>query len=211
MLRSDRMSDLSERSQVSAMLRGKRAVDETVGPLLRLEMRPLLTPTHLLRGHDDHFQTGIWIQNHRSRWRRSVTANLTSKFYTFYYHHLKKLIIDLNNDKSSMICLYNQFSFDRIESFLESNTSLLHPNHYVFTKARRSLNKLYGSDPLFIGDLSLDLLQRKIDICRELLSIDDVLQPGLTCTRGSFKLTITKKKNNNTIIPTFLTLKTDSY
>ena len=65
MQRSDRMSDLSECSQVSAMLRGKRAAVETVGPGLGLEMRPLLLPTHLRRRRQDHRQTAEGIRRHR--------------------------------------------------------------------------------------------------------------------------------------------------
>ena len=57
MQRSDRMSDLSERSQVSAMLRGTRPGAKTVGPGLQLEMRPLHLPAHLHRRRQDHLQT----------------------------------------------------------------------------------------------------------------------------------------------------------
>ena len=86
-----------------------------------------------------------------------------------------------------MICRYNRCSFDRLESFLKSHTSLLHPNHYFFTRARRLLNELYGNDPRYLlKTLSPALMKRKIDICQKVLIIADILEPGLTLTRGSF-------------------------
>jgi len=72
------------------------------------------------------------------------------------------------------------------ESFLKSHISLLHPNHYLFTNARHSLNELYGYDPRYpIETLSPALLERKIDLCQKVLSIADVIEPGLTLTRGN--------------------------
>jgi len=71
------------------------------------------------------------------------------------------------------------------EGFLQSHTSLLHPNHYFFTSARHSLSQLYGRDRRYLLDtLSPALLQRKINICQSLLSIADVLEPGLSRIRG---------------------------
>ena len=88
-----------------------------------------------------------------------------------------------------MIYRYNQFSFDRIESFMQSFSSLVHPNHYVFTNARRSLNRLYGSNPPYRMETVIQspvLWKRKLAICQKLLSVDDVLRPGLSVARGSF-------------------------
>ena len=91
-----------------------------------------------------------------------------------------------------MVCRYNWCSFDRVESFLQSHTSLLHPNHYFFGTAQRWLNALYGFDPRYLlQTLSPALLKRKIDIGQQQLRIADVLAPGLSLTRGSFELTFT--------------------
>ena len=115
----------------------------------------------------------------------------------------------MNNDNSSMICHYNQFSFDRIESFLQCYTSSLHPNHYVLFNALRSLNKLYGNNPPYrIETVSRSpaLWKRKLAICQKLLSVDDILEPGLSLSRGSFLLSL--KKDNNEFLK-FLNPKTD--
>jgi len=73
----------------------------------------------------------------------------------------------------------------KFEDFLKRHGSLLHPNHYYFTSARQSLSQLYGRDSQFLlGSLSSTLLERKISLCRELLSVADVLEPGLTRLRG---------------------------
>jgi len=76
---------------------------------------------------------------------------------------------------------------ESIESFMQSFSSLVHPNHYVFTKARRSLNRLYGSNPPYRMETVIQspvLWKRKLAICQKLLSVDDVLRPGLSVARA---------------------------
>ena len=88
-----------------------------------------------------------------------------------------------------MIFRFNRCLFDRLESFLQSHTSLLHPNHYLFTNTRRLLSRLYSKIPRrLLETRSPALLERQIDICQKLLSIADVLDPGLSCSRGSLRI-----------------------
>lgn len=73
----------------------------------------------------------------------------------------------------------------RYEGFLKRHATLLHPNHYFFTDARHSLSQLYGRDEKYLlPSLTEDQLERKITICRQLMDVINVVEPGLTRLRG---------------------------
>ena len=74
---------------------------------------------------------------------------------------------------------------NRYEGFLSRHASLLHANHFLFTSARQSLSQLYGRDERFLlNTLTMEQLERKVSICRQLLDVADVVEPGLTRIRG---------------------------
>ncbi|XP_063243954.1 SET domain-containing protein SmydA-8 isoform X3 [Bacillus rossius redtenbacheri] len=63
--------------------------------------------------------------------------------------------------------------------------SVLHPRHSVVTGARLALSQLYGrAEGYHLDELPDILLERKADICRDLLAVADVVEPGLTRLRG---------------------------
>jgi hypothetical protein len=73
----------------------------------------------------------------------------------------------------------------RFEGFLKRHAALIHPNHYLFTSARQSLSQLYGRDEKFLlNTLTMEQLERKVAICKQLLAVADVVEPGLTRIRG---------------------------
>ncbi|EFX83877.1 hypothetical protein DAPPUDRAFT_239494 [Daphnia pulex] len=73
----------------------------------------------------------------------------------------------------------------RFEGFLKRHASLVHPNHFLFTSARQSLSQLYGRDEKYlVNTLTMEQLERKVAICRQLLDVPDVVEPGLTRIRG---------------------------
>ena len=75
---------------------------------------------------------------------------------------------------------------NRYEGFLSRHASLLHANHFLFTSARQSLSQLYGRDERFLlNTLTMEQLERKVSICRQLLDVADVVEPGLTRIRGT--------------------------
>jgi hypothetical protein len=77
---------------------------------------------------------------------------------------------------------------NRYEGFLSRHASLLHPNHFLFTSARQSLSQLYGRDERFLlNTLTTNQLERKVAICRQLLDVADVVEPGLTRIRGMYR------------------------
>nr|CAD7434803.1 unnamed protein product [Timema monikensis] len=63
--------------------------------------------------------------------------------------------------------------------------SVLHPRHAFITCIRLSLSQLYGRVPGYRLDEMPDILhERKIEICKDLMAVADVLEPGLTRLRG---------------------------
>ncbi|GLG94390.1 SET domain-containing protein, partial [Gryllus bimaculatus] len=71
-----------------------------------------------------------------------------------------------------------------LEAFLKKYRNVLHSHHYLALSAKHSLAQLYGKAQGFtIHELSDELLARKRDICRELVRVFDVLEPGLTRLR----------------------------
>ncbi|XP_050434775.1 SET domain-containing protein SmydA-8-like [Adelges cooleyi] len=81
-------------------------------------------------------------------------------------------------------------SFDRtdlqaFEDFLERQvygpTRLFHCNHFVAVSVKYALTQLYNDRIL---DLSSKQLDNNVKICKELLTLADVLDPGLTRFRG---------------------------
>ncbi|XP_059477040.1 SET domain-containing protein SmydA-8 [Neocloeon triangulifer] len=71
------------------------------------------------------------------------------------------------------------------EKFLVKYSKLLPPSHYLLLGVKHSLCQLYGKVAEYlISDLSDDMLERKKDICEELMPIFDVLEPGMSRLRG---------------------------
>lgn len=71
------------------------------------------------------------------------------------------------------------------EAFLHQYRNVLHPNHYLCLSAKYALSQLYGKvDSYLIHEMSLTQLQRKRDICRDILKVFDLLEPGYSRLRG---------------------------
>lgn len=71
------------------------------------------------------------------------------------------------------------------ERLLSKYEQLLHRNHYILVSLRQSLVETYGRVPGFmLSQLPLPLLQQKIKMCQETLSILDVFEPGMTRARA---------------------------
>jgi hypothetical protein len=76
-------------------------------------------------------------------------------------------------------------SIPALEAFLRRYQNVLHPNHYHCLGVQHSLCQLYGKTPGFlINDMTEEQLRHKRDICRQLLKVVDVLEPGYSRLRG---------------------------
>ncbi|XP_014271573.1 SET domain-containing protein SmydA-8 isoform X1 [Halyomorpha halys] len=71
------------------------------------------------------------------------------------------------------------------EKFLLTQQKYLHPNHFVLLSIKLKLSQLYGkSHDCIIHNMTEDQLKRKINICKDIIKILDVIEPGLSRIRG---------------------------
>lgn len=75
------------------------------------------------------------------------------------------------------------------ESISKKYRSILHPRHYIHTCVRQALSQLYGrAEGYTLDDLPDLLLERKVELCQELLKVMDIVEPGYTRLRGKLAL-----------------------
>lgn len=71
------------------------------------------------------------------------------------------------------------------ETVMKKYRSVLHPRHAFMTMLRHSLTQMYGRvDEYLLDDLPLVVLEHKVDMCRLLLQVLDVVEPGYSRIRG---------------------------
>lgn len=71
------------------------------------------------------------------------------------------------------------------EKLWKKYKSVLHPKHAFLTSLRCSLSQLYGrAEGYVMEDLPDILLERKIELCKDILSVADVVEPGYSRLRG---------------------------
>lgn len=83
----------------------------------------------------------------------------------------------------------NHIEPDRVieesERLIRQYKSVLHPNHAFLTILKHSLVQFYGrSEGYTYDDLPDVLLERKAELCRQILRVVDVVEPGKTRLRG---------------------------
>lgn len=81
---------------------------------------------------------------------------------------------------------YNSLSAS--EAFLKATSPKFGENHYYRTDVKMALAQLYGRpggpDKQELKDLPKDLVDRKEELCREVLKLADIFCPGLSRLRG---------------------------
>lgn len=71
------------------------------------------------------------------------------------------------------------------ETLMKKYKSVLHPRHAFWTILRHSLTQMYGRvDEYLLDDLPDIVLEHKIDMCKLLLQVLDVIEPGYSRIRG---------------------------
>ncbi|XP_044252838.1 SET domain-containing protein SmydA-8-like [Tribolium madens] len=74
---------------------------------------------------------------------------------------------------------------ESLEEFLERYAEVLHPRNSYSLQVKYALCQIYGNlDGFKLEELSLKLIDRKIELCKELLEIAEVLEPGQSWFRG---------------------------
>lgn len=73
-----------------------------------------------------------------------------------------------------------------LETFIEKWSKLLHPNNSIVIGVKYYLCLLYGNvDEYLLEEMSDALVQRKIFLCKELLDIAQILEPGCSKLNGN--------------------------
>ncbi|KAJ8712607.1 hypothetical protein PYW07_005449 [Mythimna separata] len=71
------------------------------------------------------------------------------------------------------------------EGFLHKYRNVIHSTHYLCLSAKHSLSQLYGKvADYMIHEMPEAELNRKIEICRDLMKAFDVIEPGYSRLRG---------------------------
>lgn len=84
--------------------------------------------------------------------------------------------------------VYMESGTERLESYEQAFTkysAVLEPLHYLLTSIRQSLIELYGRVPEYrLHELSDAKLERKIALCKDIMRVLDVFEPGKTRSRA---------------------------
>ncbi|XP_058795738.1 LOW QUALITY PROTEIN: SET domain-containing protein SmydA-8-like [Phymastichus coffea] len=71
------------------------------------------------------------------------------------------------------------------EQFIKKYHSALHPRHAFLIMTKYSLCQLYGRvEQYLLEDLPDIVLEHKVDMCRQLLQVLDIVEPGMSRSRG---------------------------
>nr|CAD7568212.1 unnamed protein product [Timema californicum] len=109
-------------------------------------------------------------------WRCSQCSN-----YTVTAHSVLLLLERIADEVEAL----DVNGIEAMEGFLQKYRNVLHPNHYHCLGVKHSLSQLYGKiQGYMINELPDKLLHRKRDVCRELLRVINVLEPGYSRLRG---------------------------
>lgn len=77
------------------------------------------------------------------------------------------------------------------EKMFRKYRSVLHPKHAFMTMLRHSLSQMYGRmEGYLLEDLPDILLERKVALCRQLLDVINVVEPGHSRLRGMIQLSL---------------------
>ena len=88
-----------------------------------------------------------------------------------------------------------------LEHFLFSKSRIFHPWHHVMINIKQKLGNLYGNcDPYSYKNLTIPMLQRKIQVCCDVVEALDHVQVGVSKWRLNMNNEIKKAK-------VFLTMK----
>ncbi|XP_013179737.1 PREDICTED: protein msta, isoform A [Papilio xuthus] len=94
-----------------------------------------------------------------------------------------------NNALKQDLNKLNKSGPQELEEFIEKYKLTLHPRNHLIVQAKLALAQIYGNyEGYTLPELPNDLLNRKIEICHELLELADKLEPGWTRFRGTILL-----------------------
>jgi hypothetical protein len=124
----------------------------------------------------------------------TVSSSISGQSY-LALHGVKKALNECNDVYriGDEVEALDENSIPALEAFMMRYQNVLHPNHYHCLGVINLLCQLYGKAPGFIiNNLTEAQLRHKRNLCRQLLKVADVLEPGYSRLRG--KLCAIKNK-----------------
>uniref|UniRef100_A0A182MZA2 SET domain-containing protein n=1 Tax=Anopheles dirus TaxID=7168 RepID=A0A182MZA2_9DIPT len=99
---------------------------------------------------------------------------------------VQKAVMTIHNEIDELACLeYESNRLEAYETVYKKYRSVLHPLHFINTSVRHSLIELYGRIPGYeMVELPDVLLERKVELCRSILRVLDVFEPGKSRARA---------------------------
>lgn len=90
----------------------------------------------------------------------------------------QSFIVSQMSEEVDAVTISRKGNVKELENLIDKFMQLLHKNHYHLFTIKHNLIQLYGHQPgYFPNQMSDALLQKKIDMCRELLEIVDIIDP----------------------------------
>lgn len=96
--------------------------------------------------------------------------------------HFKELSVV---SKPCLFILIILAGIERREAIYRKYRSVLHPKNSYMSILRSALTQLYGkADEYTLEDLPDIILERKVELCNQLLEVINVIEPGRSRIRG---------------------------
>lgn len=151
------------------------------GKYFRCECTRCVDPTelgtHLSSLKCQSCQIGSLIQMHTGQSKWTCLNCNASESNEKVDDILREIRHQVNNSGSQM---------DQIEIFIAKYSRVLHPNHYLLIEMKQKLAAIIRH----MGEMnsefskSVKLLNRKIELCKEIVPLLSILQPGISRLRG---------------------------
>ncbi|XP_015588255.1 protein msta [Cephus cinctus] len=107
----------------------------------------------------------------------STSGQAVRKVFEIIHNHVENVEMISGADGADAI--------QERENVIKKYRSVLHPRHAFLTILRHSLTQMYGRvDEYLLDDLPDVVLEHKVDMCRILLQVLDVIEPGYSRIRG---------------------------
>ena len=84
---------------------------------------------------------------------------------------------------------------EHLELFLFKYRHLLHPNNFMFISVKQKLGTMYGNcEPYSMEDLTMPMIERKLQVCLDVLQTLDKVDPGVNRWRQNIMREINKAR-----------------
>ncbi|KAF7265712.1 SET domain-containing protein SmydA-8-like [Rhynchophorus ferrugineus] len=111
--------------------------------------------------------------------------NCTHCEYKTHGGAIKKVFAAIQNEIDQVEYIGGHEGIQQREHIFRKYKSVLHPKHAYMTILRSALIQLYGkAEGYTLGELPDVVLERKIELCYQLLEVLDVIEPGMSRIRG---------------------------